>query len=206
MTLVRTVFSMTCNMRRSAFIAALFASCCMPAFAQSTNTVTIAFGDGDEITGEVVQITDFDIELLTTIGSFTIPREGATCTGAACPVVVRQITAGLPVIVLSARDGSAQFMGNLLEITDGQYVIVTEAGELRLNISDVNCAGEACLDVEVDAFEFGGPVALVSGTTTIEGTLTGFDESGYFLDVDVLGALRVTRDFVCSGDGCPPTN
>lgn len=191
-------------MPRSALLATLIAICSLPALAQSANTVTIRFGDGDGITGEVVEFTDLNIELMTTVGAVTIPLAGATCTGAACPDAARQTIEDLPVVVLSARDGSAQLIGNLLEIIDDQYVLATEAGELRLNVSDVNCAGEACLDQQV-AFAFGGPVVLLSGATTIEGTLTGLDEDGYFVEVDVLGALRVSREFACSGDGCPPT-
>lgn len=204
MNFLRTTFSTKYLMQQSAFLATLFTICSFPVFAQSANTVTIRFGDGDGITGEVVEVTDLDIQLKTTIGSVTIPLAGTTCTGAACPNTIRQNIKDLPVVVLSARDGSAQLIGNLLEIIDDQYVLATEAGELRLNVSDVNCAGEACLDEQV-AFEFGGPVVLVSGAAAIEGTLKGLDEESYFLEVDVLGTLRVSRDFVCNGDGCPPT-
>lgn len=199
-------------MRRSTYLATLFAFCSLPVFAQSSNTVTIQFGDsdGDQITGELIEVTDLDIQLQTVAGTFTIPRAGTTCIGAACPGIAEQDVAeqnvrDKPLVILSARDGSSQLMGNLLEIVNGQYVLATEAGELRLNISDVNCAGEACVEAPV-AFEFGGPVALVSGTTSVEGTLTGLDDNSYFLEVDTLGTLRVSRDFVCSGDGCPPTS
>ena len=204
MNFLRTVLSTKYVVRRSAFFATLFAVCGLPAFAQSVDTVTIRSGDGDGITGEVVAVTDLDIQLKTSVGVFTIPLEGVTCTGAACPEATRQTTEVLPVVVLSALDGSAQLIGNLLDIVDDQYVLATEAGELRLNVSDVNCAGEACLDQQA-TFAFGGTVVLVNGPTAIEGTLTGLDEDGYFLDVDVLGVLRVSRDFACNGDGCPPT-
>lgn len=203
MNFLRTTPSMKHKLGQSVFLASLFAICSFPVFAQSAESVTISFGDGDEFTGEVVEVTDFDIQLKTTAGLFTIPLADLTCTGAACPEVTRQNTKDLPLIVLSAPDGSAQFMGKLLEIVDDQYVLVTEAGQVRLNVNDVNCAGEGCVDKQA-SFEFGGPVVLVSGTTAIEGTLTGLDDDGYFLDVDVLGALRVSRDFVCNGDGCPP--
>ena len=209
-------------MWRSSILATLFAVCSATVFAQSSNTVTIRFGDGDgdTISGEVIEVTDVDIQLQTIAGSVTIPREGTTCTGAACPVVAEQdVTEQVitelvvtdqnvrdrPVVILSARDGSSQLMGNLLEIVDGQYVLATEAGELRLNIGDVNCAGEGCVEAPT-AFEFGGPVVLISGPTSVEGTLTGLDENSYFLEVDTLGMLRVSRDFVCNGDGCPPTS
>lgn len=204
MNFLKTTVSTNYILPRSAFLAGLFAICSLPVFAQSANTVTIRFGDGDGITGEVIEVTDDEIQLQTTVGSVTLPLSGTTCTGAACPGAARQNIEDLPVVVLSARDGSSQLLGYLLDIVDDQYILATEAGELRLNVSDVNCAGEACLD-DQPVFEFGGPVVLASGAITIEGTLTGLDEDAYFLEVDALGALRVSRDFVCNGDGCPPS-
>jgi len=203
MTFFRTALSKKHIMSRSVILSALFAICSFPVFAQSSNIVTLRSGDGDGITGEVVELAETTIQIRTTVGSFTIPLAGVTCTGAACPDITREDSSSLPVIVLSARDGSAQFIGNLLEVVDQQYVLATEAGEVRFNVADVNCAGEACLS-EQDAFQFGGPVTLASGAAAYEGILTGLDDNYYFVDVNVLGALRVSRDYACNGDGCPP--
>ena len=155
------------------------------------------------LTGEVTDVTDTTIRRNTSDGAVTIPLAGVTCIGAACPEAVRQNIEDLPKVVLSTPDGSVKLAGSLLEIADDQYVLATEAGEMRLNISDVNCEGDACQDAQAD-FAFGGPVVLESDAAVVEGILTGLDEDSYFVEVDVLGSLRVSRDFACSGTGCPP--
>ena len=170
-------------------------------FAQSADTVTIKFDDGDGITGELIEATNTDIRLNTLMGAVTIPIDGVTCIGAVCPEAIRFKTDEAP-ISLTANDGTVRIVGNFLKIVDGQYVLATEVGELRLSTVGVACEGEACPEIEVEV-EFGGAVVLVNGTTEIKGILTGIEDDAYLVDVDGLGVMRVSSTFTCTGDGCP---
>lgn len=171
------------------------------AAAQSTNTITIKFDDGEGITGELVEVTETGLRLSTLMGIVTIPLDGVSCLGEACPSTVRVIPDG-PNVVLTARDGSIELTGELLGVEAGQYVLATNIGEFRIDVAETTCTGTACPRVDTRP-TFGGKVILANGPTTIEGVLTGLTDDVYVVQVDVLGTLQVPRNFTCSGDGCP---
>ncbi len=173
-----------------------------PGLAQSADTVTFRFVDDEGITGELVEVNDEVARLKTTVGVITIPLEGASCIGLACPDSIRFVPT-LPPVVLTALDGSTSLAGNLLEVTDSQYIIATDFGEFTIDINKVNCAGEGCPSV-ANPKEIGGEVVLTSGSTTIEGRLIGLEESAYVVEVEAMGTIRVNSDlFTCTGVGCP---
>lgn len=169
--------------------------------SQTQETVTIKFDDGEGVTGQLVEFSNGAFKIKTVIGQVTIPAEGVFCIGSACPQSTRLEIAPSPM-VLTSFDGSAKLSGNLIEIADGQYVLATGAGELRIDTGEVTCEGEGCLEPVISP-NFGGAVVLTSGTTTIEGTLIGLDENSYIVEVESLGPIRVSTDqFKCSGAGC----
>lgn len=186
------------------FVLAAVLSCAsFMAAAQSENTVTIKFDDGDGITGELLDFSNNMLRLNTSIGPITIPADGVSCIGSACPESLRLEVATAPV-VLTSLDGSTTLNGDLIEVSNGQYVVATIAGELRIDVDVVTCEGEGCV-VPASTPTFGGPVVLTSGITEIEGKLLGIDDDSYLVEVDNLGEIRVQLDlFSCSGEGCPP--
>ncbi len=185
-------------------LATFLSFCAVTVFAQAENTVTIKFGDdsNDDVTGELVSASDTDIRLNTIMGTITIPIEGLTCIGIACPDSIKLVWDEEPV-TLTSTDGSVALTGVLIEIVDRQYVLATDLGEFRIDIDKANCAGIECPEFPTDEVRLGGAVVLTQGELTVKGILTGYDEEGYTVDVSNLGELRVSREFACSGDGCP---
>lgn len=182
-------------------MAPLILTCGVAANAQPANTVTIKFDDGDGISGELLEASDTSLRLNTLSGAITIPKVGVTCIGAACPDDIRLDVTEAPVL-LTAHDGTTRIGGALLGVENGQYVLATDLGEIRVDLTAATCEGEACPD-QPEPPQFGGLVTLTNGTTSVEGTLTGFDDEGYLVEVKGLGALRVAKDFTCAGEGCP---
>lgn len=194
-------FSRNKNTSRSPFLAAVLSICGTCLVAQSPNTVTIKYDDGDGITGVLIEATDDSVRIDTLMGAVTIPFQGVSCIGVVCPDAIRLEVATAPV-VLSTKDGTATLAGDLIGIEDGQYILATDLGELLIDTDQVRCEGEACPVVET-APVFGGQVVLTTGTTSIEGVLSGLEDDAYIVEVELLGALRVTRDASCAGEGCP---
>ncbi len=169
---------------------------------RAENTVTIKFDESDGITGELLSFSNNTLRLNSSVGTVTIPADDVTCIGAACPESLRLQVASSP-IVLTSIDGAITLAGDLIAVTDTEYVVATAAGELRIEIDKVTCQGEGCV-VEVSAPAFGGPVVLSNGATEIAGNLVGVDENSYLVEVENLGAIRVQLEtFTCTGDGCP---
>ena len=170
--------------------------------AQRENTVTIIFDDSEGITGELLSFSDSTLRIQSSVGAITIPADDVSCIGAACPEELRLEIAAAP-IVLTSIDGGVPLAGDLIEVSNNQYVVATAAGELRIEIDKVNCQGEGCV-TQVSGPAFGGPVVLSNGATEISGTLVGIDENSYLVEVENLGAIRVQLDtFTCNGPGCP---
>ncbi len=194
-------FTRISSLGRMAFAALLITLSGSLASAQPANTVTIKYDDGDGITGELLEASDVSLRLDTIMGAVTIPFDGISCIGAACPDSIRFKEVEAPV-VLTALDGSAQMAGNLIGIEDNQYVVASEIGEIRIDMEKAICEGAGCPD-QPGAIAFGGAVVLVHGTTNVEGTLIGLEEDAYLIDTEFLGKVRVTREAICKGEGCP---
>lgn len=190
------------KVRKSFAMAISLAVAASTGASQTQETVTIKFDDGDGVTGELVEFANDAFKIQTVIGRVTIPAEGVYCIGAACPPSTRLEVAPSPM-ALTSFDGSIKIAGNLLEIADGQYVLATDFGELRIDADEVTCEGDGCLET-VAPPTFGGPVVLTSGATTIEGNLIGIKDNSYIVEIESVGPIRVTMDqFTCSGTGCP---
>ena len=192
------------KVRKSFAMAISLAVAASTGASQTQETVTIKFddGDGDGVTGELVEFANDTFKIKTVIGQVTIPAEGVFCIGTACPPSTRLEVAPSPM-ALTSFDGAIKIAGNLLEIADGQYVLATDFGELRIDTDEVTCEGDGCLET-VAPPTFGGPVVLTSGATTIEGNLIGIEDNSYIVEIEFVGPIRVTMDqFTCSGTGCP---
>ena len=195
---MKRILPKNANVGLSVVVAAAMALTASTGVAQTQETVTIKFDDGDGVTGELVEFSNGLFKIKTVIGQVTIPAEDVFCIGAACPESTRLEIASSP-ITLTSSDGEATVSGNLIEIADDQYVLATSAGELRVNTGDVTCEGEGCV-----SHSLGGFVTLNSGAATIEGILVGLAEDAYLVDVEAMGTIRVNiEQFQCSGPGCP---
>ncbi|MEL7179573.1 MAG: hypothetical protein AAFN63_07045 [Pseudomonadota bacterium] len=173
-----------------------------PAMAQDGSTVTLKYDAGEGLTGELVEVNDQVVVLRGSIGLVTVPVEGVTCIGQACPDSMRFVSSA-PMLTFTTLDGSVAVQGQLVEISNDQYVIATNLGELRFNVDGAICTGEGC-PVTLAETQFGGDVVLTNGTTAIEGQLVGFEGTSYIVEVANVGPIRVDSNvFDCSGDGCP---
>lgn len=169
------------------------------ATAQSQDTVTLKYANGDRISGEFIGLTEGAIRLNTLMGVVIVPLAEVSCEGAACP---SQDSPYSP-IVLTALDGSFTVIGDLIEIVDNQYVVATELSELRVDIDIAQCSGIGCV-TEAKQLTFGGDVSLTDGNLLIEGKLVDIEGAAYIVDVETMGTIRVNSDvFQCSGPGCP---
>ena len=195
---MKRIFPQNANVGLSVVVAAAMALTASTGGAQTQETVTIKFDDGDGVTGEFVEFSNGLFKIKTVIGQVTIPAEGVFCIGSACPESTRLEIASSP-ITLTSSDDDVTISGNLIEVANDQYVLATSAGELKVNIGDVTCEGEGCV-----SHSLGGFVTLSSGTTAIEGILVGLAEDAYLVDVETMGTVRVKiEQFQCSGPGCP---
>lgn len=105
---------------------------------------------------------------------------------------------------LQSKDGSFVLQGEILDITDENYVIQTEMGEMIVRREFVNCDGDFCpIDpANADAEKM---VQLVSadGKVTLDGELLNVDDASYYIRTD-RGDLTVARAFMsCEGAACP---
>lgn len=171
-------------------------------FAQSENTITLKYDGGENITGEFVELSNGLVKINSGIGLIAVPIEGLSCIGAACPEGTRLELTG-PTLTLTAVDGNLKLTGQLLEIVDGEYVLATNIGEVRIGADLVTCEGDGCLP-ETETFAFGGEVTLVGDAGTLNGTLAGMEDGAFVLDSPDLGLIRVSSEmFRCEGEGCP---
>ena len=187
---------------RSCMVVAALFGFAAPTFAQVSSTVTLKYDAGEGLTGELVEVNDQVVVLRNSIGLVTVPVEGVTCVGQACPDFMRFVSSA-PMLTFSTRDGSVAVQGQLVEISNNQYVIATKLGELRFNVDDAICTGEGC-PLNLTEPQFGGDVVLANGGTAIEGQLLGMEGTSYIIEVVDIGPIRVDATlFDCSGDGCP---
>jgi len=170
--------------------------------AQAEDTVTIQFDGGLGITGVLVEATETAVRLETLSGVVTIPLEGATCIGAACPGA-QETTTEDRAVVLTSLDGATKMEGDLVRVESGDYVLSTIIGEMRAPVDQVTCIGTGCVEPTPEPV-LGGKVILSSGDTILQGILKGLNDENYLVEVALFGELSVPRAFDCKGEGCPP--
>ncbi|WP_156788502.1 hypothetical protein [Roseobacter sp. CCS2] len=188
--------------RQCCFVVAMLVTIAGSAVAQEARMVTLKYDDGDGISGELIEANDQVVLLKGSVGLVTIPVEGLSCIGQACPAAMRFVSTG-PQLTFTTTDGSVAVTGQLIEIANDQYVLATNLGELRLNVDGAICSGDGC-PLTGSQSQFGGDVVLTNGATAIEGKLVGVEDGSYIMEVPNMGAIRVNAAlFDCSGESCP---
>lgn len=175
------------------------------AVAQTADTISLRFDDGafgETITGTMQSYDGTMFVVDSVLGEVAIPAEFVSCIGAACPEgTALEVTS--PVITLTSHDGDAAIEGQLIEISDGKYIMATDVGELSIQTHMVSCAGAGCPDPS-ELPDFDPQVVLTNGAMTIEGALVGMEEGIYLIQSNDFGDIRVSMaDFECAGMACP---
>lgn len=175
------------------------------ATAQGADTITLRTDSGEDIAGELVSFENGMFRINSSIGLLAIPSADVICIGQGCPEGTQAEDPETRIVVTSL-DGEMTISGDLLEVSNGSYVIATEVGEMRISLSDVTCEGPGCAIAGVDAVQDikSAQVVLVGQDVTIEGKLVEDLPDAFVVDVDALGVIRVSKDaFACQGAGCP---
>ena len=74
------------------------------------------------------------------------------------------LAAGPSDIELHAFDGSAVVKGELLEVSDGSYIVKTALGTLRIGLEEADCLGDGCPNVD----RFDADFTIYSDTADIK--------------------------------------
>ena len=153
-------------------------------FADESQMVTVEFDGQDSLTGMILASTVDTIRILTpAMGIVTIPAEGATCIGAACPSAAHVSSAEATIQLTNSPEVSAP-AAEPLEIKYKEYLIASDESAYKPPL-------------------LGGQVTLKQGDVTVEGRLTGLEPDAYILEVANFGAMRVPATYECIGTRCP---
>lgn len=190
------------NMRKLLFGLVFLAA---PSVAQEANQITLKYDDGTGVSGELLSFEDGLFRIQSSVGVIAIGSDDVSCVGTACPPGTELEVVAAPV-ALTGIDGNYAISGDVIDFVNGEYVVATAIGELRIPASDVTCEGAGC--VATAAPEPSAPinqeVVLVSGPTTVEGILLRVEDGAYIIEVDQVGQLRVDANtFECRGEACP---
>lgn len=143
-----------------------------------------SFDGALQFEGDLIAIENGNYVVRTQLGDLQVPTESVTCVGDGCPSVVVEslepteeetipVTADNPEVTLTSFDGNLKFVGDLLSVENGKYVIRTNLGELRVSASTVSCEGAACPTIgskiiDAPANDAGGAEAAKVDDTPIE--------------------------------------
>lgn len=171
------------------------------ALATSSQMITLLYEGEDGISGELLEYDGKVFKIASSIGNVTIPAQDLSCVGNACPEKFR-LKPTLPKVSLVTLDGQMSMQGNLVDVTDTDYVLATDLGNIEVPISTVNCEGDGCPDVAGQLPATG--LVVLTGESIIKGMLVGVDSTSYVLQSKHLGTIRVDRTkFSCEGEVCP---
>lgn len=111
---------------------------------QTPKLIELTYDDGSGVVGELIDFADGKYRLKTSVGVITVRDENVVCIGAACPEKdVPQVTDD--TIKLTSLDGTTVLSGELLEVTDGNYVVSTSIGIIKIEVELVHCEGKDCV-------------------------------------------------------------
>ncbi len=171
-----------------------------PTLAQSGGEITLNYDDGSGVSGELVAFSDGLFRIQASVGLLTIPAADVACVGAACPEGTTQETS-TTAVTLIVDDGTVRISGDLMEFSNGEYVVATKLGEIRISADIAECTGVGCALAVPPADP---RLVLTNGGTTIAGILRAFEDGAYILDVDQIGRMRIPAEgFTCEGEACP---
>ncbi len=164
------------------------------------NQVTLKYDDGTGVSGELLEFTDGNFRIQASVGLISIPAQDVSCIGDACPAGTELELRSAPV-KLTSLDGSIILTGDVIEFADGDYVLATDIGEVRINADKVTCEGAGCVSSQEPVSR---DVVLVNGNTIIEGELVRLEDKAYIINVAQLGEVRIdATSFQCRGEACP---
>ena len=162
----------------------LAASMCV-CVASTVNAETIlrATGGQFELKGELLSISDEAYTIQTDLGELIVRREFVTCEGDGCPgSETAEAEPEDNEIRLSSPDGSIELVGELVEVTETEYVVDTVMGRLTVRSEFVTCEGAACPSTLVQSDRIG---ITVAGPVTADLIATILDEYSSSKDFSV---------------------
>ena len=170
--------------------------------SQSEYRVTLIPENGEGISGEFIELQGGLFIIDSPVGIVMVPQDDVSCIGVACPEGTKLERTGNEV-KLSSLDGSVELRGDLLSVTEDQYVLASDFGEIRVDIGKVICEGESCPTLNV-APVFGGEVTIFNDSVRITGILREVKEDLYVIEHETFGLINVGQEgMTCEGDGCP---
>ena len=132
-------------------------------------------------------------------GLLVLDRDMLDCAGEGCPIELSD-----DQIILTSPDGSLRLVGTLVELTDTDYVLATDSGELSVRRELVVCEGSACPNSQqTEEVDRSVVLTAVGGGFSLEGELLDFADNTYLLGTPN-GELFIRRELVtCEGEACP---
>lgn len=114
--------------------------------AATAAPVTLKSFDGSfEASGELESSEGNFYAIRTDIGSLKVRKEFVECIGADCPEAAPAAPdLASAEIELASLDGTARFIGNLLNFDGNEFELQTSLGVLKIKSALVDCTGEAC--------------------------------------------------------------
>jgi len=111
---------------------------------QAPKLIELNYDDGSGVVGELIDFADGKYRLKTSVGVITVPDDGVLCNGDACPEKAIPPVPG-KAIKLTSLDGTTVLSGELLEVSDGMYVVSTSIGVIKIEVDLVHCEGNDCV-------------------------------------------------------------
>lgn len=129
---------------------------CALALASTSPAATLQSPDGSvDITGEILSFDGDSYTIKSQFGELIIRREFVECIGLDCPKLEDEtVDASNEPIELVSPDGSVRLQGELIDVTETDYVINTENGVLNVRKEMVSCEGAACPSTTVKSADF----------------------------------------------------
>ena len=146
--------------------------------------------------GTLQDATETDYVLQTAQGVLTVRRELVSCEGPSCPGANDAVNNS---VILASLDGALKLEGDLLEITDENYVLRTANGDLIVRRELVSCEGERCPAEEevlsIETIAMGAPTetgidlvrAIAEAFTGAKGLTVTYSSTGENAENLVLG-------------------
>ena len=153
------------------------------AHAAAAETTLTSLDGSFSFSGELQSVDNENYVIDTEFGELIIRREFVECAGDDCPDADETQTAEAGgEVTLASYDGNIRLTGELVEVTDTDYVISTGQGELTVRKEFVACEGEGCPETTVTASGFTVSVPGRFGQQILTRILTDFSTSkGYSL-------------------------
>ncbi len=128
---------------KSLIAGGLFATSIVVSSPVDAQTSLVAKDGNITIEGKLKGFDDTNYTIETDLGELIVHRDFVDCLGEGCPESATDV-ANSTAIELSSPDGSIRLIGELIELTQTDYVILTTTGELTVRRELVVCEGASC--------------------------------------------------------------